>query len=174
MQRGGSAIKSLLPIAALLVSAFTAIGGSRTDACTVERQPFAKAACLELIYDQGVLGMAQDISHVLTRLQAATAAELISLQRQYDIAQSRWNQQVAHACWIRHRADAPGFQTCRIAALRTREDQLALSLDRAARDFGAPAEYEIPIPDQFEVLIPLPNDFGVDARLPLLLPTGID
>lgn len=155
-----------------LVAAAPASAYHGVDSCRVERQDFAKAACLELVFDQEILRMTQDISDLLARLQAATAAELLSLQRQYDSAQAKWQQELRQACSIRHARDAVAFQTCRIGALAARAEQVALSLERAAEDFGAPVEYQVPIPESVEILIPLPVPipFGGEARLPLLIP----
>lgn len=154
------------------VAAAPAQAGSAQDQCRVERQAFAKAACLEQIFEQRYLGMVQDIQDLLSRLQAATVPELLALGRQYDGAQARWRDEVAEACRDRHPSDTVGFQYCRLGTVEPREEQLALSLERAAEDFGAPPEYEVPIPDAIEILIPLPVDipFGGEARLPLVVP----
>lgn len=165
---------------AFLVTAFVVAFGAmfasasnvHANACRVERQAFAKAACLELIYDQAVLRMTQDIADLLSRLQAATVPELMGLQRQYQSAQAQWQQEVAQVCALRHDGDAVLFETCKIAAVQERATQVGLSLQRAAEDFGAPIEYEVPIPEAVEILIPVPVPipFGGEARLPLLIP----
>lgn len=165
-------MRALVILLAMLMASFAAAAGPRADSCRVERQAAAKAACLELVFDQKVLRMTQDISDLLSRLQAATAAELINLQRQYQSSQLQWQRELSQACRVRHKSDSIGFQTCRIGALDGRTEQLALSLERAAEDFGAPVEYEVPIPDAVEILIPLPVPipFGGEARLPLMIP----
>lgn len=160
-----------LIVAALMV-AQPANAASPTSACRVERLSSAKAACLALVYEQRFLQMEQSIQDLLSRLQAATVPELRALQKQYDGAQTRWYRQVRAACRSRHDEDPVAVETCRLNALKLREERLALSLERAAEDFGAPVEYEVPIPDAIEILIPLPIEipFGGEARLPLLVP----
>ena len=165
-------MKACVTLIFAAASASLACAGSEPDACRVERSPVAKAVCLELIADQQFLKMSQQIDDVLSRLQAASSSELLQLDDQYRTAQLRWSQTVLEACTNRHAGDLVKTQTCRLSATSTRRAQLALSLQRAAEDFGAPAEYNAPIPDAVEVLVPLsvPLPFGAEARLPLLVP----
>lgn len=162
-------------LAIIFVAAFaasSACAGSVASPCRTERLTFAKSACLELIFDQRLLQMSQQIDDVLSRLQAATATELLQLGRQYLSAQSTWIDDVERACDSRYAGEPVAYQTCRLGALPRREERLTLSLERAAEDFGAPVEYRIPIPDAVEILIPLPVPLplGGEARLPLLVP----
>ena len=158
-------------LTAVLVAS-TACAGSSGNPCRVESLPTAKAACLELQFEQHVLRMSQQIDHVLSRLQAATASQLLALGQQYETAQSNWFEQLRSACTSRHPDDPVGFQNCRLGAVANRTDRLSLSLQRAAEDFGAPIDYEVAIPDSVEILIPLPVEvpFDGEARLPLLVP----
>lgn len=159
---------------AIWMLAISAGAGPTTDSCRVERLARAKSACLAQVFDQGVLAMAQDISHLVSRLQAATASELIALERQYWRAQANWQRAVDRACRTAHARDRVAFQYCRIGTLAEREAELALSLARAGEDFGAPPDYQVPIPDAVEVLIPLqvpvPLPGGGEVRLPLSVP----
>lgn len=142
------------------------------DDCRVERLPRAHAACLELVFDTGFLRMQESISQTMSVLQAATVAELTALGRTYESAQETWTSEVAARCGSEHEADPVAFGYCRLDALYQREDDLELSLARAANDLGAPAAFEAPIPEYVELLFPLPArlPFLGRARLPLLVP----
>lgn len=158
--------------AVLLLTASIAFADPVEDDCRVERLPRAHAACLELVFDARFLRMQESISQTMSVLQAATVAELTALGRTYENAQETWVSEVAARCGAEHEADPVAFGYCRLDALYAREDDLKLSLARAAKDLGAPAGYEAPVPGYVELLFPLPARLPYlgRARLPLLVP----
>ena len=159
--------------AAMLVIAATSVRADPVeDDCRVERLPRAHAACLELVFDARFLRMQESISQSMSVLQAATVAELTGLARTYESAQKTWTSEVAARCGSEHEADPVAFEYCRLDALYQRENDLELSLARAANDLGAPAGFRAPIPEYVELLFPLPARLPYlgRARLPLLVP----
>ena len=158
-----------IALIALALFCSPAQAGPDARQCRVERLVHARALCLEHVFQQRALRMAQLIQDTLSRLQAATAPELIRLERQYRSAQLNWHKELHGRCSTDHPDESVEFENCRLSGIAGREVQLAESLRRAAHDFGAPPEHRIPIPDEIEILVPLPNDFGVETRLPLSL-----
>ena len=158
--------------AVLVLAASIARADPVEDDCRVERLPRAHAACLELVFDTRFLRMQEAISQTVASLQAATAAELTALGSAYGNAQATWTSEVAARCRSEHEDDPVQYEYCRLDALYRREEDLKLSLARAAVDLGAPAGYEVPIPGYVELLIPLPGrlPYPGRARLPLLVP----
>ena len=144
--------------------------------CRVERQVGALSACLEMALAQRVVKMSQQINDMLAQLQAATSGELRALQLQYDDAQDIWLERLAERCEVLSKADPVAFQRCRLSALAGREKRLALSLQRASDDFGAPLAYTFPTPDSVEIHIPLPIPLPYPgaAEIPLILPLSPD
>lgn len=156
--------------------ASTATGGPTPNQCRVERQEGALAVCLELVFAQRVMKMTEQINTTLAHFQAATSSELRSLQNQYDFAQEIWLERLTENCERLASEDTVALQNCRLESLPQREARLALSLERASADFGAPVLFDIPVPENVEILIPLPVDvlLGGEARLPLLIPISAD
>lgn len=142
--------------------------------CRAERQVFAKAACLEYAVSQEILAMDGLIVTTTSSLQAATAEELIDFEAGLGRAQKRWDLVASAACRESAGEDAVRFQTCRLAAAKSRRAQLETALaDMRAEMGGAPA-LEVPVPDSVEVLVPLtvPGGGGPDkeVRVPFYLP----
>ncbi|MEM9060030.1 MAG: hypothetical protein AAGD13_06165 [Pseudomonadota bacterium] len=173
-------------IAAFLLAGSLAIGlcapnvgaqvlrGNAEADCRVERLAFAKASCLEHVFAQRDLLMTQQIDQTLSRLQAATAAELREISALYSSAQSVWRDEVDDLCQQDNPGDPVGVEYCRLSAQNTRQAELDISLARAAFELGAPGRYDVDIPDSVEVLVPLPEGFlfGVETRLPLQFSIG--
>ena len=169
-------MRGLTLAAALMVSASPAQADPVEDDCRVERLTRAKAACLEHVFDSRFLEMQEAISQTVSSLQAATVSELTSLGRTYEAAQSVWKSEVRERCDAEHPDDPVSFEYCRLDAVYQREENLSVSLARAAEDLGAPAGFVAPIPEYVELLLPLPArlPFLGRARLPLLVPINPD
>ncbi|MEL7469244.1 MAG: hypothetical protein AAFN27_12370 [Pseudomonadota bacterium] len=168
----GKALTSAIAILTLAIAAThpaQAEGGAKESDCRIERQVFAKAACLEHVFAQRDLKMTQQIDDTLSRLQAATARELLAISRIYRDSQDNWRAEISQTCRDQNQDDRIGFELCKLSTQAERQDQLDLSLARAAEELGAPETYEVDIPDSVEILVPLPegSEFGVETRLPL-------
>ena len=163
-----------IALIALAFTVGTARAGLEERQCRVERVPEVRALCLEHVFQQRAVRMNQLVEDTLSRLQAATVSELIDLGKRYRVAQQTWHEELVDLCLARRPDDVVAFEYCRLSGIARREAQLAESLRRAANDFGAPPEYRIAIPDEIEALVPLPNSFGIETRLPLSLPVNPD
>ncbi len=168
-----SLIAALPIMSALFASSLAEDLRTVTRSCRIERFDEAYANCVDLIADTRELAMDDAIAKTLAGLQAATNPELRALQAQYESSQEAWRQAVAFGCGQAF-LDAPrSGADCRIQAVIAREDQLALSLERLAYDLGGPETFDIPVPNEVEILLPLPP--GVNGprrrvRVPLLVP----
>ena len=169
-------MRLLLLACVLLVIAPAARSEPVPGPCRVERQDGALAVCLEMAFAQRVVKMSQQINGTLAQLQAATSSELRALQLQYDNAQDIWVERLDERCEIATDGNPVSFQRCRLNALSAREDRVALSLQRADDDFGAPLVYSVPTPDSVEFHIPLaiPLPYPGAAKIPLILPISPD
>lgn len=144
-----------------------------TRPCRIERLDHAYALCVDALSDARELAMHDAVGQTLGSLQATTPEELGELEARYAGAQQAWLRAVEDSCG-RSFPDAPrGRAECRLQAVLARAEQIKHSLARAADDLGGRAEYDIPVPDAVEVIVPLPgfpNGPRQRIRVPLVVP----
>lgn len=107
-------------------------------------------------------------------LMALSARSLVRLDRQLRKSQRDWYRNMIRDC--RAEPDPPlGAATCRLRETLARRDRVHKELAQMRLQLGqAPI---IPVPDEFEILIPLPDPPAgpdVDARIPLRIPLSGD
>ena len=115
-----------------------------------------------------------EIASSTVDLMALSAKQLIRLERELRRSQRKWLRQMRRTCRSGSETSI-GIARCRLREMAARRDLVRAVLNKMRLQFGqAPL---MPTPDEFEVLVPLPDPPAgpdVDTRLPLRIPLNGD
>ena len=115
-----------------------------------------------------------DIASSTVDLMALNAKQLIRLERELRRSQRKWLRQMRRACQSGSETSLD-IARCQLRATMARRDLVRVELNKMRLQFGQATL--MPIPDEFEVLVPLPDPPAgpdVDTRLPLRIPLDGD
>ena len=149
---------------ALTVCAMTLWPGlpQAAPACLEEATEHGRIACLDHLADLRLAEMELWLATAAASAQGATAAGIVEFERGLYIDQTRWRRGLERSC--RDRGGRLAQRKCRLDRIDARERQLRQVLDAARLASGAAPD--LVLPDQVEVLVPLPA--GPNGALPYL------
>lgn len=160
-------------VVVFLLVLWPGVGWAGALPCGYEPTERSRAHCLDALTDGLRMRIDAEIGASTVDLMALNARQLRTLERGLKTAQRDWRRQVDRAC--RDGAGRVAAATCRLRATVERRRKVRAELSEMRERLGMSPL--IAIPDEYEVLVPLPDPPAgpdVDPRLPLRIPLSTD